>query len=189
MASEIKVDTISEKTSANGVTIDGVLIKDGSINGLITMADAWRITSNFTFDSPNGIVDTNWERVDTRAYGTIGSAMTESSGIFTFPTTGIYKIDFQYSVFTGGGECSYFLNIQTTTNNSSYNNASSQLNFISGTANMYAGGFFSFIMDVTDTTTHKIRMQNGIITGTAPALRGDTSNTETGLFFTRLGDT
>ena len=31
MASEIKVDTISEKTSASGVTIDGVLIKDGDI--------------------------------------------------------------------------------------------------------------------------------------------------------------
>mgnify|MGYP003111596482 CR=1 FL=1 len=31
MASEIKVDTISEKTSANGVTIDGVLIKDNVV--------------------------------------------------------------------------------------------------------------------------------------------------------------
>ena len=31
MSSEIKVDTISEKTSAAGVTIDGVLIKDGAI--------------------------------------------------------------------------------------------------------------------------------------------------------------
>ena len=31
MASEIKVDTISEKTSASGVTIDGVLIKYGDI--------------------------------------------------------------------------------------------------------------------------------------------------------------
>ena len=31
MASEIKVDTISEKTSANGVTIDSVNIKDGKI--------------------------------------------------------------------------------------------------------------------------------------------------------------
>ena len=30
MASEIKVDTISEKTSANGVTIDGLKIKDGA---------------------------------------------------------------------------------------------------------------------------------------------------------------
>jgi len=31
MSSELKVDTISEKTSTNGVTIDGLLIKDGAI--------------------------------------------------------------------------------------------------------------------------------------------------------------
>ena len=31
MTSTIKVDTISEKTSANGVTIDGLNIKDGTI--------------------------------------------------------------------------------------------------------------------------------------------------------------
>ena len=33
MSSELKVDTINEKTSANGVTIDGVLIKDGAVDG------------------------------------------------------------------------------------------------------------------------------------------------------------
>ena len=31
MSSELKVDTISEKTSANGVTIDGALIKDSKV--------------------------------------------------------------------------------------------------------------------------------------------------------------
>ena len=30
MASEIKVDTISEKTAANGVSIDGYKLKDGA---------------------------------------------------------------------------------------------------------------------------------------------------------------
>ena len=34
MSSELKVDTISEKTSAAGVTIDGVLIKDGQVDGV-----------------------------------------------------------------------------------------------------------------------------------------------------------
>ena len=44
MASEIKVDTISEKTSANGVTIDGVLLKDSDMGstyldaGLVKLA-------------------------------------------------------------------------------------------------------------------------------------------------------
>ena len=33
MSSELKVDTISEKTSAAGVTIDSVLIKDGLVDG------------------------------------------------------------------------------------------------------------------------------------------------------------
>ena len=46
MASEIKVDTISEKTSANGVTIDSVVLKDnkvdvnGTAGGIILDADA-----------------------------------------------------------------------------------------------------------------------------------------------------
>ena len=34
MSSELKVDTISEKTTASGVTIDGVLIKDGEVDGV-----------------------------------------------------------------------------------------------------------------------------------------------------------
>ena len=38
MASELKVDTISEKTSAGGVTIDGLLIKDGNISGDVALA-------------------------------------------------------------------------------------------------------------------------------------------------------
>ena len=34
MSSELKVDTISEKTTASGVTIDGVLLKDGEVDGV-----------------------------------------------------------------------------------------------------------------------------------------------------------
>ena len=37
MASEIKVDTVSEKTSGAGVTIDGLLIKDGGISGDVSL--------------------------------------------------------------------------------------------------------------------------------------------------------
>jgi len=35
MASELKVDTITEKTADTGVTIEGVLIKDGAIAGAV----------------------------------------------------------------------------------------------------------------------------------------------------------
>jgi len=59
MASEIKVDTISEKTSAGGVTIDGLTIKDGNINEsfkvvgttpTLTMGDAGAEDTAIVFD-------------------------------------------------------------------------------------------------------------------------------------------
>ena len=37
--STVKIDTIAEKTSANGVTIDGVNIKDGGITTDLGYAD------------------------------------------------------------------------------------------------------------------------------------------------------
>ena len=48
----ISTDTISEKTSAAGVTIDGVLIKDGALPESVTnasyMIDIWRQTADRT---------------------------------------------------------------------------------------------------------------------------------------------
>ena len=53
MASEIKVDTISEKTSASGVTIDSVLVKDGiAHSGLVKLGSATASNSaDITFDN------------------------------------------------------------------------------------------------------------------------------------------
>ena len=47
MASELKVDTISEKTTASGVTIDGVELKDGSVKGNGTGRKNYIINGNF----------------------------------------------------------------------------------------------------------------------------------------------
>ena len=56
MASEIKVDTISEKTSTGGVTIDSVKLKDGGI----VVSDAANIGSASDTDAiaiaSNGVV-------------------------------------------------------------------------------------------------------------------------------------
>lgn len=38
MAGIVKVDTVSENTSASGVTVDGVLLKDSTSNALIPLA-------------------------------------------------------------------------------------------------------------------------------------------------------
>ena len=50
----------------------------------ITMVNQWRITTSFTQSAGQSDITSNWELVDTNSYGSIGSNMTESSGIFTF---------------------------------------------------------------------------------------------------------
>ena len=68
----------------------------------ITMMDQWRITNdnNKTNDQT---IDSNWERTDT-LFAQIGTGVSESSGIFTFPQTGIYLLMCQHQM---GGSASY----------------------------------------------------------------------------------
>ena len=63
-----------------------------TITGGLSMVDQWR--HNSTNGESNGVL-TNWERNDSTTFSQIGTGMTESSGVFTFPTTGIYRIDWQ----------------------------------------------------------------------------------------------
>ena len=57
MTSTIKVDTISEKTSANGVAVDGVTIKDGNVGAAGTATSVAGIP--FFSDTTNGSIYTH----------------------------------------------------------------------------------------------------------------------------------
>ena len=67
----------------------------GTVTGTpgITMADQWRLTADNSMSSSDfNDITSNWERNDNSGFGQLGTGMTESSGIFTFPSTGIYLI-------------------------------------------------------------------------------------------------
>ena len=53
------------------------------ISAGITMADQYRLTSSVT---GNGILTSNLERPDSSGFAKIGTGMTESSGVFSFPS-------------------------------------------------------------------------------------------------------
>ena len=155
--------------------------------GGITMADVWRISSSFTSSGSEADITANWERVDTYGYGTIGSAMTESSGIFTFPSTGIYFLVFQ-SHCTGASASTTYngIVIKTTTDNASYNDASQTYDNSTDQYD-YSDMDCSFIFDVTDTTQCKVKF--GVQNNNEAVYNGNTSTTRTGVSFIRLGDT
>jgi len=83
-------------TKINGTTgIDKV--QDGVVG--ILEADQWRLTSDVT---TNGDITSNLERVDNATFAKIGTGMSESSGIFTFPSTGLYLVQLKIAVNTTG---------------------------------------------------------------------------------------
>tara|TARA_A100001515_G_scaffold72017_1_gene57390 strand:+ start:1642 stop:2244 length:603 start_codon:yes stop_codon:yes gene_type:complete len=159
-----------------------------TVNG-ITMADQWRITADGTLSQSSvDVFSSNWERVDTDGFAQIGTGMTESSGIFTFPSTGIYQIVFNMPFSRNGGSTYYGqARIETTEDNSSYNLAAAGYgsfgqNFGRNTATA------DFIFDVTDTSTHKVRF-TGYSDNDSVRFFGGTGANLNSVTFIRLGDT
>jgi len=176
-------------------TAGQVLMTDGSGNlswvtlptAGLAMADKWRISSALTGVQSATDITANWERVDSDGYGQLGTGMTESSGIFTFPSTGIYLIDFRGTGSKGNGEVQYAgIKIRVTTDNSSYSDAANSFNGSGGTGYYYAISC-QHIFDVTNTSTHKVKFQ--FVASHAADLFGNSSNTDTGVTFIKLGDT
>ena len=165
--------------------IDYSLIKGGGSY----QAQQWRITTSFDFASEQDI-NSNWEISDSTGYGSLGSNLTESSGKFSFPSTGIYLIMATFQFRDNAGERQIFGSITATTNNSSYSKLSSvEINNsdVGGGSNTNYAGSCQGIIDCTDTSNVKFALS--IEAGQTQNCKGDTSTTYTGFICIRLGDT
>ena len=148
------------------------------------MMDQWRIANDNT-KNHGDVIDYNWERSDT-FFSQIGSGMTESSGVFTFPQTGIYFILAQAS--TNGANHSYGgykMEISTDSGGNYATLAYSYGNHLAGSS--YENTMVQAICDVTDAGTTRFRMKT-VIAATLQ-FSGDTGSFRTGVTFIRLGDT
>ena len=184
-------------TNNTGVTVTGTLgatavTGDGSaLTGITTgiaMAQQWRLTS----DSTGNVTPlTNWEAIDTYGQGSLGSAMTVSSGIFTYPSTGIYLVLFNLVGYSDNHTQNIIAGMQHTTDNSTYNTVAQGQQGIYDFNNSYpswATTSTSYMFDITDTSNHKTRFTFGAGQGNE-SVKGHTSINYTTVTFIRLGDT
>ena len=158
------------------------------IGGGITNAQSFRLTTSFTGDAAP--IASNWETVDTDGYGALGSAVSESSGIFSFGATGVYFIQFQWSGRLNADEKTYRGYIETTLDNSSYSEASEGRIFMQQTSsdNAHNSASVTFIFDVNDTSNRKCRFSVDPVSSSTETL-GGTALSYTQATFIRLGDT
>ena len=153
----------------------------------ITEFDYWYLSSStgngVNADITSGLLRNNHAAAPSQ----IGTGMTESSGIFTFPNTGKWLV-----IFNGWFELtddSAIVDTRVTTNNSSYTNAAQAISGVGSGLEGNQASSFAFI-DVTDTSQVKVKfttvhfVSGGYLYGHV-ASNGIT----TSFIFIRLGDT
>ena len=155
---------------------------------IINEVDSWRVTTNFA-NSSNGsseLVSANWERADTD-FDKFGTGLSESSGIFTFPSTGLYLVNCIASYYPGGANSGVELQIRVTTNNSSYNTRAIALSGAAG-ADRPEAVSANMCIYCTSTTNTKFAIYTAGTT-TSNFWRAATDRQQLGFTCIRLGDT
>ena len=169
----------------SGVTIANSGTATGFSSSALSEVDLWRVTANFTGAT---FVTSNWERCDTN-FEKIGTGMSESSGVFTFPSTGIYQVDFHMTEFQASYETTGGLKIEVSTNGgvAFASNAETYCTIASvSSATAYATGDARVILDVTNTSNFQVKFY---VWNSSATVYGSSSVNYTYATFKKLGDT
>ena len=152
----------------------------------ITEADQWRLTANFNSDASP--ISSNLARDSSSYFSVMGTGMTESSGTFTFPSTGYWWVCFNVTGSQNSGtEADGNVQIHACTDGSTFAQATGVK--FSQNADQSIQTFSlqtSFIFDITNTSTHKVQFHINAITSNT-YIAGGTQRTF--MQFIRLGDT
>jgi hypothetical protein len=116
--------------------------------------------------------------------------MSQSSGVFTFPSTGYWYVTYNVNSTLNGDDRAVSSYIETTTDNSSYSSAATGNSFIKQTSSSvtYTSAHSSIIFDCTNTSTHKVRFSISNV-NSSTSTDGSTDRNSTYMTFIRLGDT
>jgi len=182
---------------ANNGSANQVLKTDGSGNlsfgaaGGITEADYWYVTQDYSAGDVTPL-DANIARMTTGATSApLGTGMSKSSGIWTFPSTGWWEVNchlgFKVPANTASNYC--YLQIQTTTNNSSYvNTVETYAHAAEINAEHYTGCHGTLLLDITDTANQKIKF-NADVENNNVQVHGHTSVAISYFRFIKLAET
>tara|TARA_B100000287_G_C20335099_1_gene663378 strand:+ start:20 stop:646 length:627 start_codon:yes stop_codon:yes gene_type:complete len=155
--------TVDEDTLANLAVSTGKIansaVTSAKASGLgIGDIDVWRLTAGNTGDQTP--ISANWARNNEAGTSLLGSGMTQSSGVFTFPSTGHWLIRFNHHYRVNGNERYANSDIQITTDGgSNWDEVSRQGGNITAVDSntTAASANPSVIFDVTNTTNCKVR--------------------------------
>ena len=183
----VTADTLATNSVDSDELVSGAIDAGHLASGVggITSSSTFRLNADTNL-STNSDITANWEEVDTEDYTSLGTAVTESSGIFSFPATGYWLISANMYIVMNPGPDTADVKYEVTVNNSAYTQRAKFGAGVEGGRNSTAAG--TYLLDVTDISNVKCKfVTSSFATGTY--LRGTTSSSESCVTFTRLGDT
>tara|TARA_R100000734_G_scaffold18707_1_gene16224 strand:- start:62 stop:577 length:516 start_codon:yes stop_codon:yes gene_type:complete len=152
----------------------------------ITIADQWRLDDHI---NGNHAPITNVERVDTAGQGTIGTAMSVSNGVFTFPSTGTYLVTFNSNWSRGFNDAIVNFVIKATTDGTNFVDVAYAFNNSGSFSGSYNTIEVKTLLNVNDTSLVKVRFDVASAeSGSSNHLiHGVTSYNSTTFTFIRVG--
>ena len=192
--SAVTTAKITDGTIATADIADSAVTAAKATGLGISMADQWRVNTDATFTSGNNNDDitANWERND-QDFAGIGTALSESSGVFTFPSTGIYLVQAEFSFTNREGGTNRSINscglrIQFDSGDDSFTSRAEQR---TGSNNTSAETEFNAacqaIIDVTDVSNQFFKINVEHVSNMK--MLGATNLQKSGITVIRLGDT
>ena len=188
------VETIAPATgSVTNAMLAGSIatskLADGSTfattNG-ITQLDQFRLTAELNTNADP--ISSNLERIDDATFSKIGTGMTLSSGIYTFPTTGLYQVsvnaEFQISQDTTA-DCETLV---SSDSGSSYDQTAVAVGGMQGSNFNTNNSSSQCYVNVTNASTFRVKFVFSGVASTDTRLRGSSTRNFTTFTFIRLGD-
>ena len=189
----IKAPASTTGNAALELTVPGTSSGTLATTNGITEYDTWKLTAIFDATSAaTDFITGNLARVTT-FFEKIGTGMSVSSGVFSFPSTGKWEVQ---AFFVGDHTSTdniFKLGMFGTTNNSDYNeivNSRAMMLPPPNSNGYHWNASFAYLLDITDVSNQKIKF--GITTADANLSLDGATNTEldgTYFNFKRIGDT
>ena len=148
--------------------------------------DIWYKTANESISTGTNVLSSGWSRWATE-WEKIGTGMTESSGVFTFPSTGKWRI-YAKLYLISGGTAYYHGILGEVSTDSGANFTYRSLSYQGATANEYVDSSNFLFVDVTDTSTFRVRFQYQTHSS-SPQLGGASANLRNHVVFEKISDT
>lgn len=160
-------------------------VKSRLDSGLITEIDQWYLTSSYSASNDSDLITSNMQRASIDGFTVKGTGLSynTSTGEFTFPSTGYWKMDF-HSMITQDSAIQAEVYIL-------YNDAGAGFSYVS---NAYTNAkdanssvHLTYVFKVTNSSTSKFKIHLFSNSGNNMTLNGDSGMIRTGFNIVRLG--